>query len=112
MTTSIIKRNNGPNALPVRSFSSWADQLLQDNLSLFFNDDFWDFNGIEQPVNVPVNLRETGKTYEMSLVAPGLHKKDFKLNVASDLLTVSYEQKKEQNQENKAKGWLSKEYKM
>ena len=112
MTTSIIKRNNGTTALPARTINSWADQLLQDNLNRFFNDDFWGFNGVDQQVNVPVNLRETDKSYEMSLVAPGLRKEDFKLNVTNDLLTISYEQKEEQNQENKSEGWLRKEYKM
>lgn len=112
MTTSIIKRNNGTTALPARTINSWADQLLQDNLNRFFNDDFWGFNGIDQQVNVPVNLRETDKSFEMSLVAPGLRKEDFKLNVTNDQLTISYEQKEEQSQENKSEGWLRKEYKM
>ena len=112
MTTSIIKRNNGTTALPARTLNSWVDQLLQDNLNRFFNDDFWGFNGIDQQVNVPVNLRETDKSYEMSLVAPGLRKEDFKLNVTNDLLTISYEQKEEQSQEDKSTGWLRKEYKM
>ena len=112
MTTSIIKRNNGTTALPARTINSWADQLLQDNLNRFFNDDFWGFNGVDQQVNVPVNLQETDKSYEMSLVAPGLRKEDFKLNVTNDLLTISYEQKEEQSQDNKSEGWLRKEYKM
>jgi HSP20 family protein len=112
MTNSIIKRNNGTVAMPARTVSSWVDQLLNENFNRFFNDDFWGFRGIEQQVNIPVNLRETDKTYEMSLVAPGLRKEDFKLNVSNDLLTISYEQKEEQNEESKAEGWLKKEYKM
>jgi HSP20 family protein len=112
MTTSIIKRNNGTVAMPARTVSSWVDQLLNENFNRFFNDDFWGFQGVEQQVNIPVNLRETDKTYEMSLVAPGLRKEDFKLNVSNDLLTISYEQKEQQNQENKSEGWLRKEYKM
>jgi HSP20 family protein len=63
-------------------------------------------------VNVPVNLRETDKSYEMSLIAPGLKKEDFRLNVTNELLTISYEQKTEQNSENKEDRWLRKEYKM
>jgi HSP20 family protein len=112
MTTSIIKRNNGSTSLPARTLSGWVDQLLNENLNRFFNDDFWGFRGIDQQVNVPVNLRETDKTYEMSLVAPGLRKEDFKLSVTNDLLTVAYEHKEEQNQENKQEGWLRKEYRM
>lgn len=112
MTTSIIKRNNGANTAPGRTLSSWVDQLLNDNFNRFFNDDYWGFNGADQPVNVPVNLRETGTAYEMQLVAPGLRKEDFKLNVSNNMLTVSFEQKDEQNQENKSEGWLRKEYRM
>ena len=112
MKTSIIKRNNGNTALPSGTASNWVDQLFQSNLNRFFNDDFWGFSGIDQQVNVPVNLRETGQAYEMSLIAPGLRKEDFKLNVTDDLLTVSYEQKQEHNEESAQEGWLRKEYKM
>ena len=63
-------------------------------------------------MNVPVNLRETDKTYEMELVAPGLKKEDFKLNVSNDMLTVAFEQKEEQQQVDKSEGWLRKDYKM
>lgn len=112
MTTNIIKRNNGTSTLPERRISSWVDQLFQDNLNRFFNDDFWGFNGINQQVSVPVNLRETDKSYEMSVVAPGLRKEDFKLNVTNDLLTISYEQKEEQSNGSKEEGWLRNEYRM
>lgn len=110
MTTSIVKRNNGSTQMPARTLSSWMDQVLNENLNRFFNDDFWGFSGIEHQVTVPVNLRETDNSYEMSLVAPGLRKEDFKLNVIDDLLTVSYEQK--QNDESKNDGWLTKEFRM
>lgn len=110
MKTSMIKANNGNTTMPARTVSNWVDQLFQDNLNRFFNDDFWGFSGIDQQVNVPVNVRETDKTYEMSLIAPGLRKEDFKLNVTDDLLTISYEQKQEKEQ--KDEGWLRKEYKM
>jgi len=112
MTTNIIKRNNGTSAVPARQFSSWVDQLLNDNLNRFFNDDFWGFNGIDHQVSVPVNVRETDKTYEMSLIAPGLRKEDFRLNVSDNLLTISYEQKEEQTDQQKGEGWLRKEYRM
>lgn len=112
MTTNIIKRNNGAMATPARQLSSWVDQLLENNLSRFFNDDFWGFSGVNHQVNVPVNLRETDKTYEMSLVAPGLRKEDFRLNVSDNLLTISYGQNEQQNSQNNEEGWLRKEYKM
>ena len=112
MKTSIIKTNNGNTTMPARTVSTWVDQMFQDNLNRFFNDDFWGFSGINQQSGVPVNLRETDKSYEMSLIAPGLRKEDFKLNVTEDLLTVSYEQKDEHSEGKQEEGWLRKEYKM
>lgn len=112
MTNSIIKRTNGTSNLPARPITGLIDQLFQNNLNRFFNDDFWGFNGVEHQVTVPVNLKETDKAYEMQLVAPGLKKEDFKLNVTNELLTVSFEQKDEQEQGSKEEGWLRKEYKM
>jgi HSP20 family protein len=112
MKTSIIKTINGNTALPTSTASNWVDQLFQSNLNRFLNDDFWGFSGVNQQLNVPVNIRETGQAYEMSLIAPGLRKEDFKLNVTDDLLTVSYEQKQEHNEESAQEGWLRKEYKM
>ena len=109
---SIIKTNNGTTSLPAKAVSNWMDQIFQDNLNRFFNDDFWGFKGLDHQVNIPVNVRETDKSYEMSLVAPGLRKEDFKLSVADESLTISYEQKQEQNEENNDTGWLRKEYKM
>ncbi len=112
MTNSIIKKTNGTSNLPTRPVTGLIDQLFQNNLNRFFNDDFWGFNGIEHQATVPVNLKETDKAFEMQLVAPGLKKEDFKLNVTNELLTVSFEQKEEQEQESKNDGWLRKEYKM
>ena len=112
MKTSIIKRNNGNTAQPTSTANNWVDQLFQENLNHFFNDDLWDFSRINQKVNVPVNIRETDQGYEMSLIAPGLRKEDLKLNVTDDLLTVSYEQKEENNEEKVEESWLRKEYKM
>jgi HSP20 family protein len=111
MKTNIIKKNNGNSAIATRSVDNWIGHLFQENLNRFFNDDLWGFSSNQQ-ANVPVNLRETDQSYEMSLIAPGMRKEDFKLNVTDDLLTISYEQKEEHNEEKAEEGWLRKEYKM
>lgn len=60
--------------------------------------------------NVPVNIQETDKAYELQVVAPGLKKEDFKVNVDKNLLHISFEQK-EENKEQKPEGkWLRNEY--
>ena len=107
---SIIKANGGSKTN--KPVIGWVDQMLEDNLSRFFNDDFWGFDNTSLKTNVPVNLKETDKTYEMEIVAPGLRKEDFKLQVSNDLLTLSYEQKQEENKEDKKEGWLRREYRM
>lgn len=112
MANSIIKRNNGTYPVQTNTMGGWVDQLLNENLNRFFSDDFWGFRGVEQQGSIPVNLRETDKSYEMSLIAPGLRKQDFRLNITDNLLTISYEEKQDQNQENKEDGWLRKEYRM
>lgn len=105
---TLMKRTNGN--MPASTFSGLVDRLFQNNVNRILDDDFWGFNGVSQNVNVPVNIRETGKSYELQLVAPGLKKEDFKVSVGDNMLTISFEQKEEHNQENKEEGWLRKEY--
>lgn len=110
--TNIIKRSNGNGNTPATSFSGLVDRVFQDNLSRFFDDDFWGFSGVSRGVSAPVNIRETDKSYEMELVAPGLRKEDFKVNMNGKMLTIGFEHKEEKDQQNKGEGWLRKEYRM
>jgi HSP20 family protein len=93
------------------TFGSVVDQIFQNNLSRFFDDSFWGLNaGDIERSKVPVNLRETDAAYEMELVAPGLRKEDFQLNIAGDMFTVSFEEKNENQESNKEEGWVRQEY--
>ncbi|MCX8020514.1 MAG: Hsp20/alpha crystallin family protein [Chitinophagaceae bacterium] len=112
MISSIVKRNSNGSNQPARTLTHWVDQLIGDSINRFFNDDFWGLKSWDATVNVPVNIKETDKSYEMSFMAPGLRKEDFKLNVSNNILTVSYEHKEEENQEDKNAGWLRKEFRM
>ena len=59
-------------------------------------------------VNIPsVNIRETDADYRIALAAPGLTKKDFKVETGDDVLTVRVE--KEETKEEKV-GYTRKEY--
>jgi HSP20 family protein len=108
-----MKRSNGNGNVPAATgFSGMVDKIFQDNLSRFFDDSFWGFSGLDRSVEVPVNVRQTDKSYELEVVAPGLKKEDFKINVSGDMLTVSFEHQEENKQEGKEEGWLRKEYKM
>lgn len=106
--SNILKRENSRQPA---NFGSVVDQIFQNNLSRFFDDSFWGSNaGDIERTKVPVNLRETASAYEMELVAPGLRKEDFQLNVSNDMLTVSFEERKENNETNKEEGWVRQEY--
>lgn len=106
--SNILKRENSRQPA---NFGSVVDQIFQNNLSRFFDDSFWGFNaGDMERTKVPVNLRETASAYEMELVAPGLRKEDFQLNVSNEMLTVSFEDKNENREANKEEGWIRQEY--
>ncbi|WP_276133059.1 Hsp20/alpha crystallin family protein [Polluticoccus soli] len=108
---TLMKRNGGNGNVPGTSFSGLVDKIFQDNLNRFFHDDSWGLGGPDRATNVPVNIRQTDKSYELELVAPGLKKEDFKINVSNDVLTVSLEHKETSEQQSKDEGWLRKEYK-
>ena len=68
-----------------RNFNDLFDEFLRPNL--------W---GKETGLTVPpVNIHETNDGYHLELVAPGLNKEDFKVNLEKGLLTISYEKKTE-----------------
>lgn len=63
-------------------------------------------------VTAPVNIQETDKSYELHLVAPGLKKEDFKINIDQSTLHISYEHKTENNEQAQDGKWLRSEYRM
>ena len=105
--TNIIKKENAQPA----TFGSVVDQIFQNNLSRFFDDEFWGSNGSSIRNQVPVNIRETDKSYELEVIAPGLDKQDFQLNLNGDVLTISFQHKSENTETSSGSKWLRKEYK-
>jgi HSP20 family protein len=59
---------------------------------------------------VPVNVRETDKNYEVEMIAPGLNKQDFRLEFSGGNLIVSFDHKEESNIEDEKNRWLRREY--
>ena len=55
-----------------------------------------------------VNVKETDKSYEITMAAPGLDKKDFNIDVNGSMITISAE--KEKSEEEKEDGYTRKEY--
>jgi HSP20 family protein len=80
---TLVKRNgNLLNPLPM---------LFDD----FFNRDLFSWNGSNfsnTNTTIPaVNIKETAENYEVEVAAPGMSKKDFKVELDGNLLTISSE---------------------
>jgi HSP20 family protein len=105
--TNIVKRENGRQPA---TFGNVVDQVFQNTVSRLLDDNFWEFGGAPVSSRVPVNMRETDNSYEMELAAPGLRKEDFNLGISGNVLTVSFEDKKEDRQEDANEGWIRREF--
>ena len=88
MNTTIAKRQND---LPSVSFGNVVDNIFQNSLRHFLDDNFWDMEGRLTTGSVPVNVRETDNQYEMDVIAPGCKKEDFNVNINDNMLTISFE---------------------
>lgn len=108
MTNTIAKRQNR-NGYDV-TFGNVIDNIFQNNLSRFFDDNFWDAETRLTKGSVPVNIRETEQQYEMDIIAPGCKKEDFSINVEDNMLTISLNKKDEKNQHDVKTGWVRNEY--
>ncbi len=94
---SLIKRSDWPSL----ASGSWLSDF-------FDNDRFFD-SSLMRVQSVPaVNISETEKSFEVSMAAPGLSRKDFNVSVDDGLLTISSEKKEEK--ETKEKDYTRQEY--
>ena len=107
--TTIAKRPNGNYAA---TFGNVVDDIFENSLKQFFDDKFWNTgtSSIDRTNRVPVNVRETEDHYELDVVAPGCKKEDFKISIENNMLTISFTQNEEhQEQDNKQK-WVRNEF--
>jgi HSP20 family protein len=97
---SLIKRNE--------NYPAWPN-FFND----FFNRDWLDWtnrNFSETNTTLPsVNILEDTNSYEVDMAAPGLEKKDFKIELNHGVLTISSE-KKVENETKKGRQFSRKEY--
>jgi HSP20 family protein len=105
MNRAIAKQQNGN-----PSFGTVVDDLFQNSLRRFFDDNFWEMDVPLGKGKVPVNVREKDDHYEMDVVAPGCRKEDFNIQVADNTLTISFDHKDEKNQKDLHGGWVRNEY--
>lgn len=92
-------------------------RLLSDWLrpNTLLDRDFFDIDSDLFParlgVNVPsVNIKETPKDYLLEVAAPGLERKDFKIEVDNHMLTISAEKEEKKEEKKESNGYSRKEY--
>jgi HSP20 family protein len=112
MNTNMVKRDNSvANAHPAnRPFGTLVSSLLGQDMGRWLDDEFWGLTNRVSPNAVPVNIRETDKTYEVEVMAPGLKKSDFKVSLDGKQLNISFEHKEEQKEGDEKQGYLRQEY--
>jgi HSP20 family protein len=65
-----------------------------------FNEDFFPVLSNRDSSMPAVNIREDEKNYLLDLAVPGIEKKDLKIDINEDVLTISYETKNESEENN------------
>jgi HSP20 family protein len=63
-----------------------------------FNDDFFPVISNRSGSMPAVNIREDEKNYVLELAIPGMDKKDLKIDISEDILTISSETKSESDE--------------
>ena len=80
--------------------TSWPTLLDSGWMEKFFNTPMDEFFKFGKVMNVPaVNITETDREFKLTIAAPGLEKKDFKVDAFDDMLTITAEKAKEEKEE-------------
>jgi len=97
---TIVKRNgNLMNQLP-----TFFDDLFNRD---FFNWNTSNFSNTNTTIPA-VNIKETADSYDVEVAAPGMNKKDFKVQLDGNILTISSEKAEQQEGDNQQEGNWSK----
>jgi len=90
--------------LPMITRRSYKPLTLSD----FFNEDFFPTFNRNSGSLPAVNIREDEKAFYLELAVPGMNKKDLRIEVKDDVLTISSEHKEEKQDE--SEGYRRKEF--
>lgn len=93
MTLVKLRNAGGLHNFPALSRNFSFPSLFNDSLDRFWSDD--EANWIPS-----VNIKERAEDYKIDLAVPGMDKKDFKVEVEHNVLTISGERKEEKLEEN------------
>jgi HSP20 family protein len=95
-----LKNSNMENKAVDKPRTSWPTLFDSGLMEKFFNAPLDEFFGLGKVMNVPaVNVNETDKEFALTIAAPGLDKKDFKVDAFDDMLTISAEKEKDVKEE-------------
>ncbi len=92
----VLKRNGNLFPRVVNDLMETGNMFTPDLLDFNNNLLNWDFS-VKSP---SVNITENDKEYKIELAAPGLEKKDFKIEMEDKVLTISSEKEEETKEEN------------
>ncbi|WP_216629358.1 Hsp20/alpha crystallin family protein [Taibaiella lutea] len=87
------------------AFNGFIEELFNGNNPKFFRD-----APVHDTHHVPVNIKEQDANFNIEVIAPGVAKEDFSIQVNDKVLSISFEQKEEEDKEEGK--WLRKEYKV
>jgi len=90
--------------LPMITRRSYKPLTLSD----FFNEDFFPTFNRNSGSLPAVNIREDEKAFYLELAVPGMNKKDLRIEVKDDVLTISSEHKEEKQED--SEGYRRKEF--
>ena len=80
--------------------TSWPALFDNGWMEKFFNAPLDEFFNLGKVMNVPaVNVAETDNVFKLMIAAPGMEKKDFRIDVLDDMLTIRAEKEKEEKEE-------------
>jgi HSP20 family protein len=84
-------------------FPSWTNELFEKSPIYNRIRDFGrDFPSLDFTIRIPsTNIHETEKEFQIEMAAPGLEKKDFKVKLEKNTLTISSEKEEENKKEEK-----------
>jgi len=83
-----------------RPKTSWPSLFDNGWMEKFFNAPLDEFFNYGKVINIPaVNVSETNDSFQLSIAAPGLEKKDFKVEAVENMLTISAEHETEKKEE-------------
>jgi len=86
--------NNKIYGMP-NTFGNFFENVLNNGIKVWNDEQRHD----DKNGRVPVNIQETDKSFDLSVVAPGVKKEDIKINIDKNVLTISYEHKEEMKEQ-------------